>query len=76
MKSIQEKLKEFESRPARYDKVGELKRTRMLERFTTINRFEGIEAGPIERRLFKLLSTGKVSKTEYIELCQNLAHAN
>jgi len=69
MKPIQEKLKEFENRRPLFDGAEQKKRSHMLERFSTINRFEGITAGPTEQRLFKLLATGKISKSEFLDLC-------
>jgi hypothetical protein len=41
----------------------------MFERFSVINRFEGITPGRTEQKLFELVSSGKITEKEFLDLC-------
>lgn len=69
MTLLEQKIQEFEIRPAVFDNAEQARRASMFQHFSAINRFEGITPSIIDERLFKLLSTGKISKQEYIHLC-------
>ncbi|MEZ5690496.1 MAG: hypothetical protein R3D71_02385 [Rickettsiales bacterium] len=69
MTLLEQKLQEFELRPAVYDAAEQHRRAAMYEHFSAINKFEGLFASELDNRLFALLAAGKVSKNEYLELC-------
>ena len=69
MTSIEQRIQEFESRPAAFDSAEQSGRASMLYHLSVINRFEGVNPSPIDKRLFDLLAAGKISKQEYLDLC-------
>ncbi len=69
MNQIEQKLSEFEARPALYDKSEQARRTQMFQHLAAINVFEGLETDRIDEKLFALLASGKISKPEYLALC-------
>ena len=76
MTAIEIQLTRFEHRNPRFDMKEQAKRVQLLDRLTAINRFEGIEAGPMDRRLFELLASGRISQKEFLDLCLEDARAN
>ncbi len=73
MNQIEQKLSEFEARPALYDKREQARRAQMFQHLAAINKFEGLMTDSIDEKLFALLATGKISKPEYISFCINEA---
>jgi hypothetical protein len=71
MTTTERKIEEFSQRKALHGTAEQKKRARMLERFSVINRFEGIVPDQTDRRLFELLASGKINKQEFLELCRN-----
>lgn len=69
MTLIEQKIQEFEARPAAFQDAEQSRRSAMLSHFSAINRFEGIVPSDTDERLFQLLATGKISKQEYLNLC-------
>jgi len=69
MSLIDQKIQEFESRPACFDKAEQASRAAMIQHFAAINRFEGIIPSATDKRLFALLASGKITKKEYLDLC-------
>lgn len=69
MKYVELKIQEFENRPRALSDSEERRRVDQLEHMSAINRFEGIVPGAIDKRLFRLLATGRVSTREYLDLC-------
>lgn len=69
MTLLEQKLQEFESRPASFDAAEQNRRTSMLQHFMAINRFEGLIPSTVDKQMFQLLAAGKISKQEYIQLC-------
>lgn len=69
MTFIERKIKEFENRAPAFDDVEQNRRLAMLQHFSAINRFEGYIPSAIDKRLFQLLASGKISKQEYRQLC-------
>jgi hypothetical protein len=69
MTLIEQKIQEFEMRPAGFDSAEESSRASKLEHFSAINSFEGIVPSAVDKRMFQLLAAGKISKQEYLELC-------
>lgn len=69
MNQIEQKLNEFEARPALYGEGEQARRTKMFQHLVAINKFEGLIADSIDEKLFALLASGKISKPEYIALC-------
>lgn len=71
-----QKIREFQDRKARWSGAEQEKRRRMLERFSVINRFEGITPGSTEQALFELLASGKINEKEFLDLCTADAEAH
>jgi hypothetical protein len=69
MTLIEQKIREFETRPATFDSAEQTRRVSMFQHLSAINKFEGLTPSAIDERLFQLLAAGKVSKQEYLELC-------
>ena len=69
MTLIEQKIREFEARPATFHDAEQNRRATMFSHFSAINRFEGITPSDTDERLFQLLATGRISKQEYLELC-------
>ena len=69
MTTFEQRIQKFESRPAAFDSAEESERASMLHHLSVINRFEGVNPSPIDKRLFDLLAAGKISKQEYLDLC-------
>jgi hypothetical protein len=69
MTPIEQQLQEFEKRPAGFTDVEQQQRSLTYKHFSDINRFEGITPDSIDVKLFNLLIAGKISKSEYLELC-------
>jgi hypothetical protein len=74
--TTEQKIKEFQGRKAHWNAAEQEKRLRMFERFSVINRFEGITPGRTERELFELLSSGKITEKEFLDLCTADAQAH
>ena len=75
MTLIEQRIQEFESRPAVFNNTEQSNRASMFKHFSAINRFEGIVPSPVDERLFQLLASGKISKQEYLNLCLTDARA-
>jgi hypothetical protein len=74
MTKIEQKITEFETRPATFQGEEQQQREARLSHLSSINRFEGLTPSLIDKRLFSLLAAGKVSKQEYLDLCLSDAH--
>lgn len=76
MTFIKNKIQEFEARTPAFDDAEQSRRLAMLQHFSAINKFEGYIPSAIDKRLFQLLASGKISKQEYLELCIAYARAS
>ena len=75
MTLVEQKIQEFEQRPALSFTAGErARRKSSIDHFSNISRFEGLTATEIDQRLFNLYAENKITKKEYLELCLLDAH--
>lgn len=74
MATVEQKIQEFENRPMVITMAEQASRAAQYRKLEAINKFEGMVPGATDRRLFKLLSTGKVTKQEYLDLCLDYVH--
>lgn len=75
MTLIEQRIREFENRPAVFDSAERSRRISLFRHFSAINRFEGLVPNAIDDRLFQLLAGGKISKQEFLDLCLTDTHA-
>jgi hypothetical protein len=66
---VEQKIQEFEQRPAVFDDAEQSRRAAMLRHFVAINKFEGLIPSSIDEHMLELLAAGKISKQEYLSLC-------
>ena len=68
MTPVEEKLQEFERRPAAVPPDEQARKQALLDDWIAINHFEGIHPTELDRRLLRLLAASKISRQEYHEL--------
>jgi hypothetical protein len=66
---LEQNLKELEVRPATVDIAEQQRRIARFRHFRAINRFEGLTSSAVDKQLFKMFASGKISTSEYLSLC-------
>ncbi|MDX1950300.1 MAG: hypothetical protein SFT90_07385 [Rickettsiales bacterium] len=73
MEAIIQKISEFESRISSVSETEISRRQRLSDDLTALNKIEGLSEDNFDKRLHNLVIYGKISDSEYISLCTELA---
>ncbi len=73
MDHLLEIIAEFESRPCLLSESELRLRRKHMHNLVASNSFEGLESSDIDKKLYDLAVTKKLSTTEYLTLCRQVA---
>ncbi len=73
MSNLLDRIAEFESRPCTLSASELSLREKHMQNFITSNSFEGLHASDIDTKLYGLVVAKKVSTSEYLALCRQVA---
>ena len=73
MNYLLERIAEFESRLCLLSESELHLRSKHMHNLVTSNAFEGLELSNIDKKLYDLALTKKLSTTEYLTLCRQVA---